>query len=300
MSESLVFYPAKKTGLAIHIALAILLAGGGGVLLWLAFQQSGGEFLILYLFGALLLLALLVAIAYRTYALLHASYTIERDGLSLRWGLRREDIPLTELEWIRPVGDLITSLKHPPFSMPGAYLGFVEHPDLGKVEFLAASTRSLVIIESFDHVYALSPEKPEEFIRAFNRSLEMGSISPIEPYSSEPAEFIQTVFQNRFARITLITSTLLTLALVVVTSLLIPTRQILSMGIDAAGNALEPVASTSLLILPILGSFAFVLNLVVGLFFFRHEEQRPESYAIWAAAILTPVLLIMAALIIVF
>lgn len=300
MSESLVFYPAKKAGLAIHIALAFLLAGGGGVLLWLAFQQPGGGFLTLYLFAALLLVALLAVIAYRAYALLHASYTIERDGLSLRWGLRREDIPLTELEWIRPVDDLATQIKNPAFSMPGAYLGMVNHPDLGKVEFMASSHRSLVIIESFNHVFALSPEKPEEFMRAFNRTLEMGSISPIEPYSSEPAEFIQNVFQNRFARMALIASLLLTLTLVVLTSLLIPTRQILSMGIDAAGNALEPVNSTRLLILPLLGSLAFVLNVVVGLFFFRHEDQRPVSYAIWAAAIITPLLLIVATLVIVF
>lgn len=300
MSESLVFYPAKRAGLVLHVALALIFAGGGGGLLWLAFQQAGGGFLILYLLGALVLFGLLVFIGYRGYALLHASYTIERDGLSLRWGLRREDIPLTELEWIHPADDLLTPLKKPAFSMPGAYLGLVDHSDLGKVEYLASSIKSLVVIESFNNVFVLSPEDPKEFMRAFNRSLEMGSLSPIEPFSAEPAELIQNVMQNRFARIALITSLVLTLLLVVLTSLLIPTRQVISLGITPAGNALEPVASTRLLILPLLGSLAFVLNVIVGLFFFRHEEQQPVSFAIWAAAVLTPLLLIAATLVIVF
>lgn len=300
MSDSLVFYPAKKVGLTLHIALALILGGGSGFLLYLAFQQAGGGFLILYLFGALILVGLLGVIAYRIYALTHASYTLERNGLSLRWGLRREDIPLTELEWIHPADDLVTPFRKPLFSMPGAYLGMVDHPDLGKVEFIASSASSLVVIESFQHVFVLSPEKPEEFMKAFTHSLEMGSITPIEAYSSEPAEFIQNVFQNRYARVMLVLSLVLTLALVVVATLLIPTRSTLSLGINAAGAALDPVPAIQLLILPLLGSFSFVMNVAVGLYFFRHESQRPISYVLWAAAILTPFLLIISTLVIVF
>jgi len=300
MSDSLVFYPQKKTGLVLQYALALILAGGVGFLLFLAFQQAGGGFLVLYLFGALILFGLLGLVAYRIYALSNASYTLERNGLSLRWGLRREDIPLTELEWIHPVDDLVTPLKKPPLSMPGAYLGIVEHPDLGKVEFIASSAPSFVVIESFQQVFVLSPENPDEFMRAFTHALEMGSITPIEAYSSEPAEFIQNVFQDRYARVMLVLSLVFTLALVVSATLLIPTRSTVSLGINAAGVALDPVPSIQLLILPLLGSFSFVMNLAVGLYFYRHDSQRPISYVLWAAAVLTPLLLIIAILVIVF
>ena len=300
MSESTVFFPARKTGLALHISLGLLLAGGGGALLWLAFQQAGGGLLVLFLFGALILLAILPFIIYRAYALMHASYTIERDGLSIRWGLRREDIPLTEMQWVRPIDELGTGIKPPAYSMPGAYLGSIEHDDLGKVEFMASDYRSLVVIESINHVIALSPENPEAFIRTFNRALEMGSITPIEPFSAQPAEFVQQVFSQRFARITLISGFILTLVLIALVSALIPTRQILSMGVDAAGQPLEPVSANRLLILPLLGSFALILNVVVGLFFFRQQQQKPAAYTIWAVGVITPLLLIIAALIIVF
>jgi hypothetical protein len=300
MSEPAVFYPVKKKGLTLHIFLGLLLAGGGGVLLWLAFNPSTAGFIILYLIGALVLLAVLPFIVYRAYALIQASYAIERDGLSIRWGLRKVDIPFTELEWIHPIGELTDPLRLPPLSMPGAYLGTSTHPDLGTVEFIASDANSMVVIASFDHVYVLSPEQPENFINAFSRTLEMGSISPIEAYSSQPAEFLRTVLANRFARAALIISLALTIFLVIATSLLIPLRSSVSMGIDAVGIPLAAVPSNRLLILPLIGAFALVLNIVVGLFFYRHEDQRPVSYTVWSAAVITPILLIVALLLMMF
>lgn len=300
MEESLIFYPAKKTGMTLQVVLAFLLAAGCGSLIFLAFKEASGGFLVLFLFGALILFALLGLTSYRIYALYHASYTLERNGLRLRWGLRREDIPLTELEWIHPAEDLIMPLKKPAFGIPGAYLGVVDHSDLGKVEYLASNLKALVVIESFQNVFALSPEDPDEFIKAFNRVLEMGSLSPLEAYSAEPAEFIQDVLSDRYARISLIVSLLLTLMMVVLATLLIPMRATVSLGINASGASLEPVPAVQLLILPLLGSLAFVLNLAVGLYFYRHKAQQPVAYVLWTTAMLTPLLLIVAILIIVF
>jgi hypothetical protein len=128
----------------------------------------------------------------------------------------------------------------------------------------------------------------------------MGSISPIEAYSSQPAEFIQNVFSYPLARVSLISSLLLTLLLALVTSLLIPLKQIVSMGITPQGAALAPVSSNRLLILPILASFSFVLDVVLGLYYFRKPEHRSVSYFLWIAAMVTPVLLLVALLIMVF
>lgn len=300
MSEPVVFSPEKKKGMPLHIILAVVLAAGGAALLWLGFNRAQSEFIVIYLFGALLPLALLPFVVYRAYSLAQASYTIQRDGLSIRWGLRKEDIPFTELEWIRPMGEMTEELDLPPLSMPGAYLGKVQHPDLGEVEFIASDTDTMVVIASFDHVFVLSPENPDKFIDSFSRALEMGSLSPIEAFSAKPAEFVKSLLADRLARSSFIASLLLTVLLIVITSLLIPLRSSVSMGIDASGVPLEPIASSRLLILPLLGSFALVMDWVVGSFFYRKPESRIVSYTIWATAVLTPVLLIIALLIIVF
>lgn len=300
MSNSFVFRPTWRNGLTWQIILAVVLASGGGFFLWLTFQQHIGGLLILSLFGALVLFALMLLVVYRAYALAQASYTIEREGLRIRWGLRREDIPLTEVEWVRPVHELISPLKRPPLSMPGAYLGVVDHPDLGKVEFVASDYNSLVIIETTSQILALSPEDPERFVQTFQRTLEMGSITPIAAYTAQPAEFIQTVFSRRFAQVTLIASFLLTLGLAVSTSLLIPYKQIISMGITAAGQPLAPISSNSLLILPILGTLALVVNVITGLYFIHENKQYKVAYLLWAAGVITPLLLIAALLVMVF
>jgi uncharacterized membrane protein len=300
MNEPVVFLPTKKTGLTIHIGLGILLIGGIVSLLWLTFMQTTGALTVLCLFGALLVLGLLIFIAYRAYALMHASYTIQRDGLSIRWGLRQEDIPFNELEWIRPIGELTEALRPPAFSMPGAYLGTVTHADLGTVEFIASDENSMVVIGSFNNIFVLSPEQPEKFMTAFNRTLEMGSISPIEAHSSQPAEFLRGVLSDPFARVSLFSSLILTLVLVVLTSLLIPFQSSVSMGLNASGGPMPVVSSSRLLLLPLLGSFVWISDVIAGLFLYRHTSQKPVSYSIWSAAMLTPFLLIIALLLIVF
>lgn len=299
MKEILEFRPAWRRGLTLHVVLAVLAAALGGFLIWLAFQQLVGGLVILCLFGALIFLALLPLLVYRAYALYHATYTIEREGLRIQWGLRREDIPLTEVEWVRPMTDLVTPLHAPAFSMPGAYLGSSQHPDLGKVEFVASSYATMVVVETANQVLALSPEDPEEFLYSFHRTLEMGSITPIEAYSSQPAEFIQSVFAYPLARFSLIGSLLLTLLLALITSLLIPLHPQVSMGITPQGEPLAAVAANRLLILPVLASFSFVLDVVLGLYFFRTPAQRRVAYFLWLAGMVTPFLLLIALLLMV-
>lgn len=294
MNGSVEFRPVQKRGLTLHILLGVLLAGAGGFLLWLAFQQSIGGLLILCLFGALLFLAALTFIAYRGYALAHASYTIEREGLRIRWGLRREDIPLTEIEWVRPVDELMSPLQMPVLAMPGAYLGASTHTDLGEVEFIASDRDAMVIVETVNQILVLSPEEPEEFIHSFQRTLEMGSIAPIEAFSAQPAEFIQNVLSNRYARTTLISSLLLTLALAVITGLIIPAKASVSMGINAQGVQLDPVPGSRLLILPILGAFSLIVDVLVGLYLYRKPEFQKTAFMLWTASVATPIFLLIA------
>lgn len=294
MNGNFEFRPVWRKGLILHVVLSVLFAGGGGFLIWLAFQQQIGGILILCLFGALLFIGALTFVVYRGYALLHARYTIEREGLRIQWGLRREDIPLTEIEWVRPVNELMTAVKTPGLSMPGAYLGASQHPDLRTVEFIASDRESMVLIEAVNQTLVLSPENPEEFIRTFQRTLEMGSISPIRAFSAQPAEFIQNVFTQPFARATIISSILLTLALAVITSLIIPAHATVSMGIDAQGVMMDSVPGNRLLILPVLGTLSLIVDLLVGLYLYRNPDYHKVSFLLWASAVITPLLLLIA------
>jgi hypothetical protein len=288
------FLPKRRPGLIFHAALIILVLAGVTFLLLMAFGQPGGLSLILYLAGALLLLATLPFLAYRGYALLHAYYELERDGLRIRWGLRSLDIPITEVEWVRPPEDLLIPLKIPGFSTPGAILGESSHPDLGNIEFIASSAQNLVIVATMNQVVILSPDEKDEFIQRFNRTIEMGSLSPIAPHSAVPAVFLRQVTSNRLARVLIPLGFGLWFALLVLVSIVIPGRSAISIGYYPTGLPLEPVPASRMLMLPILGILLYLVSLVGGAYIFRKDATQPVSYLLWAGGVIAPFLLIVA------
>ena len=297
MAETYTFLPKRTPGIILHAFLAAMILGGFGLLVWLAFQQTGGFLLILYLFGSIVLLGIVPFVGYRGYALLHGVYSLKRDGLRVRWGLRSEDIPLSEVKWVRPANDLQTPLRFPAFSIPGAILGTVDHLDLGPVEFIASSYKNLVVVASINQVIAVSPENVDEFVQRFQRAIEMGTLTPMEAYSSVPAAFLRQVAADRYVRILIPSGFGLTMVLLVLVSLSVPGIPLVSLGYDLSGNLLQPVESVRMLLLPVLSTIFYIFSLVAGLYFYRRSETRPISYLVWTGGMITPILLIAASII---
>jgi hypothetical protein len=48
------------------------------------------------------------------------------------------------------------------------------------------------------------------------------------------------------------------------------------------------------LLLPVLGTFTYVLDLLLGLYLYRFLPLRPVSFLLWVGALITPILLIIA------
>jgi hypothetical protein len=280
--------------LVLQVVTFLLLAAASGLSFWLAVQQAVGSYFILLLLLSLGLLAPSAITAYRGFALVQASYILERDGLRLRWGLRLEDIPMTDIEWIRPASDLTFRLRLPFLSFAGAILGIVRDPNLGTVEFMASNTDSMLLVATARKIYAISPANAVDFIHSFQNILEMGSPTPIQSYSSLPAAYLQTVFSDRAARVLLIISFLLTITLFVVTSLIIPRRESISLGFTPQGMPVEPGSPERLLLLPFLGTIAYIANLAAGLYLYRQHGYRQIAYMLWMGAVITPLLLLVA------
>lgn len=293
------FSPFRRTGLIFHLLTTAILAGGSGASLWFALQQRVGVNFVVLILIALALFAPLPLLVYRGYALLTASYSVDRDGLRLRWGLRAEDIPLPDIEWIRPAEDLAADLPLPPLSWPGALLGTIQARDLGPVEYLASRRPGLLLLAAPSRVYAISPADPAAFLKAYRSATEMGSLSPLDSFSARPVAFLMRVWSDRPARVLTLAGLGLTLALFVLVSLLIPTRAAISLGYNGAGQPLDPAPSAMLLLLPVLGIFTFVADLIGGLYFYRRDSQRPVAYLLWSASLVTPIMLILATLLLV-
>jgi len=290
------FNPPRRKGIIVHSLIALALFAGCGVSLWFAMQQDVGSYFVLLLLLTLVLVGPLFMVIYRAYALLQAHYAIERNGVRIRWGLRAEDIPLPDIEWVRPASDLVIDLPLPLLPMPGAIIGTRNVEGLGMVEFLASETRTMLLIATPARVYAISPSNPNAFMRSFQRIIELGSLTPFRSYSTLPAAYLQGVWSDRTARTLVLVGLGLTLALFVYVSLLIPTYTGISLGYEGNGQPVPPGPSERLLLWPVLAALTFVTDLVIGLFFYRRPEQRLIAYLLWGSSCLTPVLLLVATL----
>lgn len=288
--------PPKQFGILIHVILVFALLGLAGWGIWnLTFTEVGPNFVI-FLIDVLLALVPLPLFVYRAYALMRADYILDRDSLEIRWGLRDEDIPLTDIEWLRPASDLTTPLRLPWLPIPGAVLGTRRHPDLGVVEFLASDARNLLLVATSKRVYAISPTNASKFAQTFARTIEMGSLTHAEPVSIYPSFIFSSAWENPLARFLWLAGLFLNIGLVVWVLLTIPTLNQVSLGFLPSGAAASPSPASQLVLLPIESSLLFVAGLVAGLYFHRWDSHRTLAIIIWASSALTSLLFLLAVL----
>lgn len=288
------FPPAKRFGLIVHILVILALAG---VSTWgflnLTRTEVGPTF-VNYLLAGILAFAPIPFLIYRAYALLRADYYIDRDSLAMLWGLRVEDIPLTDVEWVRPATDLTRPLALPPLRLPGAILGTRRHSDLGLVEFIASDSRNMILVATARRVFAISPKDANALVRTFARATEMGSLLQAEPVSVYPSFVVTQAWESRLVRLTWASGLLLNIGLVVWVGLLIPSLTQISLGFSPFGAPLEPSPAIRLILIPLLSGLFFLAGWGAGLYFYRWERQRVLAVLIWISSTLSALLFLVA------
>lgn len=287
------FPPSKRNGLILHgILLVILII----VSVWgfanLGRAEVGLNFVIHLLVG-LIAFAPIPLFGYRAYALFRAEYILDRDSLELRWGLRDEDIPLTDIEWVRSVGDLTRPLNLPPLPMAGAVLGLRRHPDLGVVEFVASDRKNLLLVATPKRVYAISPADPVEFTQTFARAVELGSLTPAKSRSIYPSFVVTQAWTSGLTRYLWLSALFLNIGLIVWVSLLIPSFSRVALGLRPDRTP-DAVPSIQLVILPLLSIFLSLAGWTAGLYFYRWEKRRILSVLIWGSTALTSLFFLIA------
>jgi hypothetical protein len=299
VEEELVFRPPLRQGLILHSIIGILLVASSGLLLWRAFQGNIGLAFLFYLVLSLVVAVLIPVLIYRAYSLYKASYTLERDGIRLVWGLRTEVIPMDEVLWAVPAenfsqsfqlslagtapGDLqegaapVVQLPLPRLSWPGSVLGISHLPDKTPVEYLAANSSQMILIGTPGKVFAITPADRAAFLQGYQRFAELGSLSPLPAQSVFPTFLLARVWNERPARYLLLFGLVLSLALLVWVSLVAPGKAQISLGFEPTGALREPVPAVQLLLVPIISLTFFLIDFLLGLFFFRWSGDRREA-----------------------
>lgn len=293
------FPPPKRRGLLIHGSLILILAIIAVTGFVFLSRAEVGPIFLVSLLVSLLSFAPIPFIGYRAYSLWQADYHLDRDSLRLNWGLRVEDIPLSDIEWIRLATDLTHPLDLPRVRAPGALLGMRRHPDLGVVEFLASESKNLLIVATAKHIYAISPDNPAALAQTFARATELGSLTPAEAKSVYPSFVITQAWESGLVRYLWLSGIFVNLGLFVWASLIIPSTPRVALGTQFAQGTLETVPSSQLILLPVASLLLFMVGWLAGLYFYRWEKERALAFVVWASSALTSLLFLMAVMFVV-
>jgi hypothetical protein len=295
MNNEQEFFPPRRRGMIIQGVVMVIFGLASGLMFWMGTQARSGESFLLLTLAALALIIPIPILLYSMYALLRSSYTLDRDGLRLRWGLRAEDIPLPEIEWVRPADELVINLPLPWRHWPGAVRGVRKVDGLGPVEFMASSTRTMLLVATAPKVFVISPEKPEEFRRNFQRFMEMGSLAPLAGSTVRSMTYLRQVWGDRTARLFILAGLMMVIGLFLQAVFIIPSHASISLGYDALGNPQPPGPPESILLLPILASLIYSFDVMLGFFFYRIADQAALAYILWGVSVVTSLLLLGAA-----
>jgi len=290
------FHPPRRLGLILQGGVILVLSLSGGYFFYQATQDPSGLDFLLHMLIALVILTPLPLLAYRLYALLTAVYILRRGGLMMRWGLRREDIPLNEIEWIRPANELGFKLSLPWLRWHGAILGRRQVAELGVVEFMAADTAHMVLVAASEKVFAISPADLNKFAAVFQQINEMGSLAPLEAQSVYPKVFLGRVWEDRLARLLILLGLGIGLALIAV--------------VAVAMTGLETIAWTRpgstapaerMLLLPILDGMLWLVDFVFGVYLYRSGgDLRIAAYLLWGSGVAAGALLLTGSFLLIF
>jgi hypothetical protein len=271
------------TGHLLLATLCVALAGISGYCL-LAFPPGAVSAAGLAALAALSVLT--PAVAYRVYLLLTAHYGITPSGaLRLRFGTRRDVIPLEEIEEIRSGGKISDALRKAGPGWLEMWQGQAATEGEEAVDWVATDRGpSLLLLVSRHRRWAISPSDPADFARRVTDLSARGSLEKIEPESTQPPPFILDILKTRPALASLAGGWFLVVALgVFLLALLplLPPDQPFRFTPSGLPSSMGDPAR--LLILPFTGCAVWLLNAILGWRAWR-TDQRQAAYALWVVA----------------
>jgi hypothetical protein len=291
-------FPPPHRGLTFQVTLIIVLAVLAALFGVLASQEPIGLRFTIYILVAAFAFFPLPFLAYGLYSLNRANYSLDRDKLTLTWGLRVEQVPVSEVEWVRPMEALASPLSLPLLHLPGSITGLRRNPDLGPVEFLASDAKALLLVATSRRVFVISPQDTAGFMQNIQRAIEMGSLSPAAPQSVYPAFVVVQAWERLLARYLWLAGLFLNIGLLAWVTLLIPSLGRIPLGFLPSGAG-KLVPGAGLILLPVASLFFYITGWVAGLTFYRLPDHRPLAYIVWASGVFSTALFLVAVMFIV-
>jgi len=235
------------------------------------------------------LVSLLVAayLAYRTLGLFTLEYWVDRDAVTLVWGLTRQVVPIGSIQQVLMGTDVAALSAARPWHWPCTYRRRMRcDGGLGIVN--AYATRPLqeqVILQTSGESYSLSPGDPRGFLDALQERYALGPARPLEAATLRPPAWTWPLWRDRAALALIGVSVLGVLLMFGMLSARFPyLSPDLPLHFDVNGLPDRIEAKSGLFALPVIGLMAWGVNLLAGVFLYR-RGQRGAAYLLWGGAV---------------
>ncbi len=284
----------------IGVPLGLLLIGLIGALdSWLLRRLIGADVraqqldFLSFLMGlaVLLSLPLLVLLAYQTASCLTLRYSLDRNGIAIRWAGVEQIIPIRDVQQI-VAGRQVKgkAVRRRGLRWPGHERGEGQLPGIGRTLFLA--TRPLpdqLLLVTPGLAFAISPRDPAGFLAAFDARRDLGPNRLLEREVRHARWLDWPIWTDRTTWLLLGAAVLVNLGLFGYLCARFPGLDVqLPLHFNAQGLADRIGNKVELFALPIIGLIILGTNLGVGLALYRRE--RAGSYLLWGSAAVAQVL----------
>jgi Bacterial PH domain len=268
------FSPVRRTALAVHIPLGLVLLVAGAAGLWRLLRLP------LNWQSALALLAVMAAavglpiVIGRILTLARGGYHIDSQALTIHWGADLEVIPLDDIAELRTGGGLSPSLRRRIGARSGWSRAQFKIEDGVRVESFATSSGvNLLLVDTSSGALAISPSDLAGFVDAFSRFSAAISAEKLPAFSSRPPTLSRELLSSRFARAVVATTSV---ALLLLGMMLLAVQPALALEhpftFDASGLPSGLGSPARLLLLPAIGAIAWLIDLGLGWFAIRRRD----------------------------
>jgi hypothetical protein len=282
-------YPVGDRWYAVAALIALL--GLDAVLAaWLLDRPVDG----LSFLAALALLASLpvfVYVGFRTFGAFTMEYWVDRDAVTLKWGLTRQIVPLPLIRRIQI--KTVARPDSPPrfWHWPCRERRRYRVADLGFINAYATHplTEQIVLVTDGES-YSLSPEDGPGFVRALQERHALGPVRLLAVELQRPPLWTWPLWRDRAAMTLMGAGLLALLVMFGVLCFRFPSLSAdLPLHFDINGLPDRIAPKSGLFALPMIGLLTWVVNTAAGVWLYR-RVQHGAAYLLWGGALAVQVI----------
>jgi hypothetical protein len=238
-------------------------------------------------FIALLLPFIIAYISYRTIGAFTLEYWVDRDAVTVVWGVTPQTVPIGQIE--RVLQDPALQPEQGPrfWHWPCPDRRRTRVTGLGVVN--AYGTTRLgeqVILVTAAESYGLSPADPAGFVAALQQRYALGIARPLETELHWPPVWTWPLWRDRTALFLIGAGLLGVLLMFAVLCFRFPYLSAdLPLHFDVYGLPDRIAPKSNLFLLPLIGLVTWLFNTTAGIWLYRHIQQG-AAYLLWGGAMI--------------